>query len=70
MKRVREPIRTRNASTPCQLHTRVLGLSEMYWITVQARYDADLARALIADEGRDHATRGLMARTDGSPLRA
>ncbi|NKY19429.1 hypothetical protein [Tsukamurella spumae] len=48
----------------------MLGLSEMYWITVQARYDADLARALIADEGRDHATRGLMARTDGSPLRA
>ncbi|KXO98810.1 hypothetical protein AXK60_12745 [Tsukamurella pseudospumae] len=30
--------------------SRVLGLSEMYWITLQARYDADLARALIADE--------------------
>ena len=30
--------------------SRVLGMSDMYWITMQARYDADLARAEIADE--------------------
>ncbi|GAA4401913.1 hypothetical protein GCM10023147_41990 [Tsukamurella soli] len=29
---------------------RALGLSEMFWINMQARYDADIARSAHADE--------------------
>ncbi|MFC4124501.1 HigA family addiction module antitoxin [Nocardia rhizosphaerae] len=41
--------RSISAETGLRL-ARGLGLTDMFWINMQARYDADLARATIADD--------------------